>query len=108
MKKTITCKFEYDGKKYTKKAIITRLSTGIYILDEKKPHDGVAIWEDDALDRGIWSVSLAFDENLYLEVWFSYDAENYELTFDYQYAMVWDENCILDEIPCNVKVTTRL
>lgn len=108
MKKTITCKFEYEGKKYTKKAILCALSSGTYILDEKKPHDGIDIWEEDILDRGIWSVMLEFDNNLYLEVQFAYNAEKYELTFDYKYAIVWGEDCILDEIPCNVKVTTKL
>lgn len=108
MKKTITCKFEYEGKKYTKKAILCALSSGAYILDDKKPHDGIDILKEDILDRGIWSIMLEFDDELWLEVRFVYDAEKHELTFDYKYALVWSEISILDEIPCNVKVTTRL
>ena len=36
MKKTITCQVEVNGKNYTKKAYLIALSSGSYIIDEKK------------------------------------------------------------------------
>lgn len=107
MNKTISVKLEYDGKKYNKKAVLVEALSGYYV-SEKGADDCTGICEYDCLDRGIWSVSVELNEELTLEIFFKYDAETYEYTFENLYSYVLNEDgIILDEVTPDVKATNR-
>lgn len=108
MKKTITCQVEVNGKKYTKKAVLSALSTGTYIIDEKSENNAcVDILEDDILDLGYWSVMIELEDQLYVELRFKYNPYTYTLTFIHWESYLWNEENMIDIIPTKVKVTTR-
>lgn len=98
MNKTITIKFTYEGKKYTKKAYLTKLASGAYVVNRKKD-DGsfnVSDFEDE------WSISF-YDDNYIFEVVFEMDIDSEEeeyYTFNPKRLIVWEEevDAILDEI----------
>lgn len=108
MKKTITCQVEVNGKNYTKKAYLIALSSGSYIIDEKKADNAcIDILEDDILDLGYWSVMIELGGQLYVELRFKYNHRTYELTFNHWESYLWNEDNMMDIIPTKVKVTTR-
>ena len=110
MKKNITLKFEFEGKKYSKKAALVKLSSGSYVINEKAKNDCIDIWEDEILDRGFWSVMIQCEDDLYAELRLKYNHRKYELTFDYVDLMLWNEtDPLLAAIPQNVtmKVTNN-
>lgn len=98
MNKTITIKFTYEGKKYTKKAYLTELASGAYVVNRKKD-DGsfnVSDFDDE------WSISF-YDANYIFEVVFemnTYLEEEEYYTFNSKRLIVWEEgvDAILDEI----------
>lgn len=110
MKKIINCKFKYKGKKYSKRAILSALSSGSYVVTECNNNECIDIWEDDILDLGYWSIIFEIEpDELWLEVRFKYDAEKYILTFDYIDNDIWMENCLKYERveDMQIKITNK-
>lgn len=98
MTTTVTVKFSYEEKKYTKKAYLTKLSTGAYTEDIKKNCEDFTVndWDDE------WSISF-YDDGYIFEVVFEVDQDSEEdeyYTFNSKRVIVWkeDEDAILDEI----------
>lgn len=94
----ITIKFTYEGKKYTKKAYLTKLASGAYVVNIKKD-DGtfdVSDFDDE------WSIFF-YDDKYIFEVIFEKDIDSEEeeyYTFNPKKVIVWEEgvDVILDEI----------
>lgn len=109
MKKIINCKFNYKGKKYNKRAVLSTLSSGSYVITGCN-NDCIDIWEDDILDLGYWSIIFEIEADvLWLEVRLKYDAEKYILTFDYIDNDIWMENCLKYEKveDMQIKITNK-
>ena len=109
MRKTITCKVEHNGKKYTKKAVLSALSTGTYIIDEKSEMAKLTGFEDDDTERiinlslkknrkrgvfGNYSAGLGADLVTDNGLWFGYD--NQFLPNDFRYNANIFTNIMLD------------
>ena len=69
MATTVTIKFSYKGKKYTKKAYLTKLAAGAYTENIKKNCEDFVVndWDDE------WSISFYADGYVF-EVVFEFDS----------------------------------
>lgn len=107
---TISVKLEYDGKKYNKKAVLTRLSSGSFIINEKVAfNDCIDIQDWNFEEDGYWSVFLELDAAYQAEIRLKYDYETYSFTLDHlPYSLIWAaDGGILDEVYPIIKVTER-
>lgn len=98
MATTVTIKFSYKGKKYTKKAYLTKLAAGAYTENIKKNCEDFVVndWDDE------WSISFYADGYVFEVVFeLNQDSEDDEYyTFNTKRMIVWmeGEDAILDEI----------
>ena len=98
MNKTITIKFTYNGKKYTKKAYLRRLPAGAMVENTKKNCEDFCV--NDIDDE--WSISF-YDGKYIFEIMFEIntdvDVDEY-YTFNPIRLIVWEEgvDAILDDI----------